>query len=90
MMSSIDIPAMLPSFTNLFATPTSFFKFGAPGQSRVLESPCVARGTAAFSVRLDIRDGHPAEISTELRVKGDSTPHGRNMPHRKTPLTAKG
>lgn len=55
-----------------------------PGLSRVLESPSVARGTAAFSVRLDIRSGHPAKCSTELRNNGDSTPHGQNLLHRKT------
>ena len=43
----------------------------------MLESSCVARGTATFSVSLDIRGGHPAENSTELRNKGDSTPHPR-------------
>ena len=61
-----------------------------PGQSRVLESSCVARGTAAFSVRLDIRSGHPAENSTELRINGDSTPHGQNWLRRKTSLSRLG
>ena len=53
----------------------------------MLESSCVARGTAAFSVRLDIRSGHPAENSTELRINGDSTPHGQNWLRRKTSLS---
>lgn len=53
--------------------------------SRVLEFPCVARDTATFSVRLDIRGGHPAENSTELRNKrGFHAPptgfHRRQMP----------
>ena len=43
----------------------------------MLESPSVARGTAAFSVRLDIRSGHPAERSTELRIEGIPRPTGR-------------
>lgn len=43
----------------------------------MLESPCVARGTAALSVRPDIRDGHPAEDSTEMRNEGILRPTGR-------------
>lgn len=56
----------------------------------MLESSCVARGTATFSVRLDIRSGHPAENSTELRINGDSTPHGQNWLRRKTSLSRLG
>ena len=65
-------------------------KGGAARRSRVLESSCVARSTAAFSVRLDIRSGHPAENSTELRINGDSTPHGQNWLRRKTSLSRLG